>query len=100
MHNGSTDITEILPNHAEVMAIMLAACLATPPCASPYRHAAVTMLLQVLLHGAPDWESCLAVVNAVVNASAPCAVHAHLPACVLGTPQPELQGNFMALTGW
>ncbi len=57
------------------------------------------LLLQVLLHGAPDWESCLAVVNAVVNASAPCAVHTHLPACVLGTPQPELQGNFMALTG-
>jgi hypothetical protein len=55
--------------------------------------------LQVLLRGAPDWDSCIAVVNAVVNASAPCAVHEHLPACVLGTPQPELQGNFMALTG-
>jgi hypothetical protein len=56
-------------------------------------------LLQVLLRGAPDWESCLAVVNTVVNASTPCAVHEHLPTCVLGTPQPELQGNFMALTG-
>lgn len=59
----------------------------------------VVLCLQVLLRGDPDWESCLSVVNTVVNASAPCAVHEHLPACVLGTPQPELQGNFVALTG-
>lgn len=53
----------------------------------------------MLLRGLPDWESCLHLVDSIVNSSAPCSVQEHLPSCVLGTPQPELQGHFMALTG-
>jgi hypothetical protein len=56
-------------------------------------------VMQVLLRGTPDWPACLGLVTQVVNASAPCGVQEHAPACVLGTPQPKLQGNFMALTG-
>jgi len=55
--------------------------------------------MQVLLRGQPNWDACLRVVDAVVNVSAPCAEQDHRPSCVLGAPQPELQGNFMGLTG-
>lgn len=55
--------------------------------------------VQVLLRGQPNWDACLRVVDAVVNVSAPCAEQDHRPSCVLGAPQPELQGNFMGLTG-
>jgi hypothetical protein len=52
-----------------------------------------------VLRGRPSWRECLALVDAVVNASAPCQVSASRPACRLGSAQPEHQGSFLALTG-
>ncbi|WIA12016.1 hypothetical protein OEZ85_012097 [Tetradesmus obliquus] len=55
---------------------------------------------QVVLRGRPSWRNCLALVDAVVNASAPCQPSAARPACRLGSALPEHQGSFLALTGF
>ncbi|KAF6251240.1 hypothetical protein COO60DRAFT_658166 [Scenedesmus sp. NREL 46B-D3] len=55
---------------------------------------------QVLLRGRSSWRECLALVDAVVDASAPCQVSAGRPACRLGIAQPEHSGSFLALTGF
>lgn len=63
---------------------------------------AMACAVQVLLRGRPNWSACLALVDQVVDASAPCQVSSDRSAatvCRLGAAHPKMHGSFMALTG-